>query len=246
MGTAYVIASGKGGTGKTSFTAGVGAAMACAGHKTLCIDADIGLRNLDIVLGMTDRVLMTFADVIAGRCALERAAVPHPRLPNLFLLTAPMGRDAKTIAPQEMRVLVASAKESFDFCLIDAPAGLGSGFHLAAAGADCAVIVTTTDSSSLRDAQRAVLELSDYAFRARHLAVNRVEKKLLRQLHRTIDDAIDAAGLPLIGVIPEDPRVRLATNRETPLLLTENKGAAKAYANIARRLAGERVPLMKL
>lgn len=246
MGTAYVVASGKGGTGKTSFVAGVGSALALAGHKTLCIDADVGLRNLDIVLGMTDRVLMNFADVITERCTLEKAAVQHPRIPSLYLLTAPMARDAEYIAAWEMCDLIEQARKRFEFCIIDAPAGLGSGFHLAAVGADRMIIVTTTDSSSMRDAQRAVLELSDYSFRSRHLVVNRVEKKLLRKLHRNIDDAIDTAGLPLIGVVPEDANVRLATNREIPVTLTETKGAAKAYTNIARRMCGERVPLMKI
>ena len=246
MGTAYVVASGKGGTGKTSFVAGVGAALASAGHKTLCIDADIGLRNLDIALGMTDRVLMNFADVIEGRCSLEKAVVQHPRLPNLYLLTAPVSHDISHISDEQMRELIGQIKETFVFCLIDAPAGLGSGFRLAAAGADRAIIVTTTDSSSLRDAQRAVMELSDYSLRSRHLVVNRVEKKLLKKLHRNIDDAIDTAGLPLIGVIPEDAKVRLATNREIPIILTEYKGAARAYTNIALRLCGKRIPLMKL
>lgn len=246
MGTAYVVASGKGGTGKTSFVAGVGSALAQAGHRTLCIDADIGLRNLDIALGMTDRVLMNFADVIAGRCTLEKAAVQHPMISNLFLITAPMASDTLRISTEEMRAFIAQAKQQFDFCIIDAPAGLGSGFRLAAGAADRAIIVTTTDSSSLRDAQRTVMELSDYHMRSRHLVVNRVEKKLLRKLHRNIDDAIDTAGLPLIGIVPEDSRVQLATNREVPVVLTESKGAARAYTNIARRLCGYRVPLMKI
>lgn len=246
MGTAYVVASGKGGTGKTSFVAGVGSALAYSGYKTLCIDADIGLRNLDIALGMTDRVLMTFADVIQGRCSLEKAAVAHPQIPTLHLLTAPMQRDIGHISAEEMHDFIQQAKQEFDFCIIDAPAGLGSGFRLAASGADRAIIVTTTDSSSLRDAQHAVMELSDYPMRSRHLVVNRVEKKLLRKLHRNIDDAIDTAGLPLIGIVPEDTRVQLATNREIPIILTESKGAAKAYTNIAKRLCGTHVPLMKL
>ena len=150
MGTSYVVASGKGGTGKTSFVAGVGAALARLGHRTLCVDADIGLRNLDLVLGMSD-------------------PVHHPHLPNLYLLTAPMARDAAHIQKEDMRAFLQAAMRQFDFCIIDAPAGLGSGFRLAAAGADRAIIVTTTDSSSLRDAQHTVMELSDYALRSRHL-----------------------------------------------------------------------------
>ena len=207
MGTAYVVASGKGGTGKTSLVAGVGAALAAAGHRTLCIDADIGLRNLDIVLGMTDRVLMNFADVIEGRCTLEKAAAQHPQLQQLYLLTAPMSLSPGQIQAEQMRTLLQKAREQFAFCLLDAPAGIGSGFRLSASSADRAIIVTTTDSSSLRDAQRAVMELSEYPqLRSKHLVVNRVEKRLLRKLHRNIDDAIDTAGLPLIGVVPEDER----------------------------------------
>ena len=244
MSAAYVIASGKGGTGKTSFTAGVGSALAALGHRTLCIDADVGLRNLDIALGMSDRVLMTFADVIAGRCTLDAAAVQHPGIPELYLLTAPMGPSG--VSPQELRDLVLEAKNWFEFILIDAPAGLGSGFHLAAGGADKAIIVSTTDSSSMRDAQRAVLELADYPFLSRQLVVNRVEKRLLRKLHRTIDDAMDTAGLPLLGVVPEDPKVRLATNREEPIITMTRKGAAAAYFNIAHRMCGDRMPLMRL
>lgn len=246
LGTSYVVASGKGGTGKTSFVAGVGAALARAGHKTLCIDADVGLRNLDLALGMSDRAVMNFADVIAGRCTLERAAAQHPVLSNLYLLTAPMARDALSITGEEMRAFLQQAKARFDFCIIDAPAGLGAGFRLAAAGADRAIIVTTTDTSSLRDAQHTVMELADYPLRSRHLVVNRVEKKLLRKLHRNIDDAIDTAGLPLIGIVPEDSAVRLAANREIPVILAEHRGAARAYENIARRLCGQRVPLMKI
>lgn len=246
MGTAYVVASGKGGTGKTSFVSGVGAALALAGHKTLCIDADIGLRNLDIVLGMTDRVLMNFADVIEGRCPLEQAAVQHPQLQNLFLLTAPMARQAAQLSAEQMQALIAQVRMQFEFCIIDAPAGLGSGFRLATCAAERAIIVSTTDSPSLRDAQRTVMELSDYPLRSSHLVVNRVEKKLLRKLHRNIDDAIDTAGLPLIGIVPEDTKVQLAANREVPVVLTKYSGAALAYTNIAKRLCGQRVPLMKI
>ena len=163
MGTAYVVASGKGGTGKTSLVAGVGAALAAAGHRTLCIDADIGLRNLDIVLGMTDRVLMNFADVIEGRCTLEKAAAQHPQLQQLYLLTAPMSLSPGQIQAEQMRTLLQKAREQFAFCLLDAPAGIGSGFRLSASSADRAIIVTTTDSSSLRD---GAFGISAAAFKA--------------------------------------------------------------------------------
>lgn len=246
MASVYVIASGKGGTGKTSVTAGVGASLARLGHKTLCIDTDIGLRNLDIVLGMSDTVMMSFADVIEKRCTLHRAAVENSDIKGLFLLTAPMMWEKRTIPIDGMTALVEEARESYDYILIDAPAGLGSGFQLAVSGADRALIVTTTDSASLRDAQRTVMELGDYPLQGRHLVVNRVEKRLMRRLHCTIDDAIDTAGAPLIGVVPEDPQVRIATNQETPVVLTQRNGAVKAYENIARRICGERVSLMRI
>ena len=246
MGQTIVVVSGKGGTGKTSFTAAVSTALAQQKLRTLCLDCDIGLRNLDIALGLTDRALMDFSDVIQGRCSLEEAVVRHPRVPGLYLLTAPVYLRAQDIPQDGMRRLLEDIREDFDFCLIDAPAGLGSGFRLATAAADRAIVVSTADSASLRDAQRAVLELSAFPRGSVHLSINRIQKKVLRQLHRTIDDAMDAAGLPLIGVIPEDPAVPLAANRSLPLLLTEDRYAAQAYRNIAARISGQRVPLMKI
>lgn len=246
MGQIIAIVSGKGGTGKTSFTAAVSTALAQMKYRTLCLDCDIGLRNLDIALGLTDRTMMDFSDVIAGRCSLEEAVVRHPKLPNLYLLTAPVYVKAQQIPEEGMRQLLEEIRQSFDFCLIDAPAGLGQGFHLATDRADRAVVVSTSDNTSLRDAQRAVLELGHLPRGQVHLAINRIQKKVLRQLHQTIDDAMDTAGLPLLGVIPEDPAVPLAANRNLPLLLTAEDHAAKAYRNIAARLTGQRVPLMKI
>lgn len=246
MGTAIVVASGKGGTGKTSFTGGVASCLAALGHKTLCLDADAGLRNLDITLGMTDRAVMDFSDVAAGRCPLEKAAAPHPVIKGLYLLTAPVRLRTSDCTPEQMARLLSEIKENFDFCLLDAPAGLGSGFRLAATHADQAIVVTVSDASSLRDAQRTVMELEDMGISHIRLVVNRVQQKLLRQLDTTIDDAMDTAGLPLLGIVPEDENVLLAANRGEPLILHSRRGAAVAYFNIARRLTGERVPLMKI
>lgn len=245
MGKAIVITSGKGGTGKTSLTGGVASCLSALGRKVLCLDADIGLRNLDLSLGLSDRALMDFSDVIQGRCSLGDAAVRHPNLPNLWLLTAPVHLNPGSITNAQMRALIAEIKAKFDYCLIDSPAGLGSGFRLAACGADRAIVVSTTDASALRDAQRTVGELRRTQSRI-HLVVNRVKPKLLRQLQTTIDDAMDTAGLPLLGVVPEDVTVMLAANRGVPLILAERKGAAQAYLNIARRLEGQRVPMMRL
>ena len=244
MGQVIAAVSGKGGTGKTSFTANVGMALAQLGHPTLCLDCDVGLRNLDIVLAMTDRAVMDFTDVMAGRCTMDEAVVQHPLQKNLYLLTAPTRIGALNIDREEFRHIFPEIREKFDYCLVDAPAGLGAGFQLALAGADRAIVVTTTEESSLRDAQRTVMELHEMPHL--HLVVNRCRKKLLRSLHQTIDDAIDKAGLPLLGVIPEDETMPLYMGRGTPLLMTNNDCAAKAYRNIARRIDGQRVKLMKI
>lgn len=245
MGTVIVVTSGKGGTGKTSLTAGAASCMAALGHRVLCIDMDIGLRNLDISLGMTDSALMDFTDVLAGRCPLRRAAAEHPAIPGLFLLTAPFFLEDRDADEQAMDKLLTEARSDFEYIFMDSPAGLDTGFQLAACGADRAIVVSTTDMSALRDAQRTVGELGRRIGRI-HLVMNRVQPKLMRRLHTTIDQAMDTAGLPLLGVVPEDPQVMLAANSGLPLILTSSRGAAVAYLNIAKRLKGQRVPLMKL
>ena len=247
MGQCIAVVSGKGGTGKTSFTAGVGEALALSGRRVLCLDCDVGLRNLDLALGLSDRALMDFSDVAQGRCSLESAVVEQPRLPGLFLLTAPVRTRGRPVTETQMADLLAEVRKRYDFCLLDAPAGLGTGFLLATASADRAVVVTTTDPSSLRDAQHTVMELDRFGSGKLHLVVNRVRKKLLRSMHATIDDAIDKAGLPLIGVVPEDDALLLSLTRGTPLLLASSQSpAAWAYRNIAARLQGGRVPLLRI
>ena len=243
MGTVITVTSGKGGTGKTTVTGGVASCLARLGKTVLCIDMDIGLRNLDISLGLSDRALMDFADVALGNCPLARAAVSHPDLPNLSLLTAPM-RLPPHVTAGSIRALLRTARDRYDYIFIDCPAGLGPGFQLATCGADLALVVATNDASSLRDAQRAVEEL--YHLRQVHLVMNRIQPKLLRELRTTIDDAMDAAGLPLIGVIPEDRRVILAANMGRPLILEGRRGAANACLNIAKRIEGYRVPIMRI
>jgi len=245
MACAIAITSGKGGTGKTSLTGGVGSCLAALGSRVLCIDMDIGLRNLDLTLGLSDRALMDFTDVIQKRCSLRAAAVSHPDIPSLYLLTAPVALPRGAITAAQVRSLIQLAKEQFDYILMDAPAGLGTGFQLAAAAADRIIVVTTSDASALRDAQRTVAELSR-TNKPIHLVVNRVQRKLLSQLHTNIDHAMDAAGLPLLGVVPEDPQVTLAMGQGLPLVLTSRKGAAMACLNIARRLTGQRTPLMRI
>ncbi len=242
MSTSVVITSGKGGTGKTSFTGGVGSCLAALGKRVLCIDMDVGLRNLDIALGLSDRAVMDFTDVLSGRCSLALAAAPQPDIDGLFLLTAPMTLEAG-VDQEAMNTLVAQAKEQFDFILLDCPAGLGEGFRLATGAADRGVVVSTTDPSALRDAQRTVMTLTPQ-LEVLHLVMNRVQPKLIRKLRTNIDQAMNTAGLPLLGVVPEDPNVTIAAGTGKPLILTSHKGAAVAYLNIAKRLMGQQVPLM--
>ena len=243
MGTVVAVTSGKGGTGKTSITGGVASSLALMGRRVLCIDMDIGLRNLDISLGLNDRALMDFSDVALGRCPLARAAVDHPTLKGLSLLTAPMALPASLTA-DKVRALLDTARIMYDYILIDSPAGLGTGFRLATCGADRALVIATNDTSSLRDAQRTVGELE--GVRQVHLVMNRIQLKLLRRLRTTIDDAMNTAGLPLLGVVPEDPQVILCANLGEPLVTRGKRGAALACWNIAQRLEGLQVPVMRI
>ncbi len=243
MGIAIMVTSGKGGTGKTSLTAGVASCLAALGHRVLCIDLDIGLRNLDIALGLTDLAVMDFSDVMARRCPLLTAVTSHPDVRGLHLLTAPMNLDDPDF--DRFRAMVEDAKDYFDFIFMDSPAGLGMGFQLAMAAADRAVLVSATDPAALRDAQHTVAELSGQVSEV-HLVMNRVQPKLINKLRTSIDSAMDTAGLPLLGVVPEDSNVTVAATAGEPLVLMTYKGAAPAYLNIARRLLGQRTPLLRL
>lgn len=243
MGTSIMVTSGKGGTGKTSLTAGVASCLAALGHRVLCIDLDIGLRNLDIALGLTDLALMDFSDVMARRCPLLTAVTAHPEIRGLHLLTAPLNLDDPDV--DGFCAMVEDARDYFDFIFMDSPAGLGAGFRLAMAAADRAILVSATDPSALRDAQRTVSELAGRMTEI-HLVMNRVQPKLIDRLRTSIDSAMDTAGLPLLGVIPEDPNVTIAATAGEPLILTTYRGAAPAYLNIARRLLGQRTPLLRI
>ena len=245
-GQCIAIVSGKGGTGKTSFTAGVGSALAMLGYRTLCIECDVGLRNLDLALGLAEMALMDFSDVAQGRCALDSAVVEHPRIKNLFLLTAPARMRGAPLTAEEMTHLLDEVRKQFDYCLLDASAGLGYGFSVATCCPDRCIVVTTSDSTALRDAQHTVMELNRFPRGSLHLVVNRVRKKMLKHMHATIDDAIDTAGLPLLGVVPDDDLLILALSRGVPLLLTSSSLAGQAYKNIAARITGKRVPLMRI
>ena len=245
MGTIIAVVSGKGGTGKTSFTASVALSLAAMGYRTLALDCDITLRNLDMALGLSDSTTMDFSDVLDGRCQLNEAVAQHRKYTQLDLLAAPLSGHNEGFDIDKMKRLGGEIREKYDYCLVDAPAGLGQGFLLATAIADRVVVITTADPTSLRDAQRTVSSLRQFPTGKLHLVVNRVQKKMLKVLHTTIDDAMDTAGAPLLGVVPEDNEVPLAVGRGIPLRDC-NYFAQQAYDNIAKRLTGKKVPLMKV
>ncbi len=244
-----LIASGKGGTGKTSLAAGVSAALAARGHKVLVIDADSGLRNLDIVLGMSDRVVFSFADVAAGMISLEEAAAQHPKRETLYVLTAPAEPlEAGAFTQDGVRALYRQAQDAdFDFVLVDGPAGLAPEYTVFAAVAEQAIIITYGGSGSLRGAERMARVLEDAGVQQVRLVVNRIRRRLIRLgAVGTVDDAMDATGLCLLGIVPEDEDVSIYAEQGKLIASDRMRSAAEAYANIAARLDGDERPLMRL
>ena len=244
MGQVIAVTSGKGGTGKTTVCAAVASCLAAEGLRVLCIDADMGLRNLDISLGMAELAPISFADVLAGRYSLSEAT-PHPELPGLYLLTAPAAERPETIRFQDFGALLETVRDYFDFCLIDSPAGIGDGFHFATLYADRVLIVATPDPAALRDAAGTADQLHLMGKQELRLVVNRVNAADFRSLDWTVDDMMDEIGLPLLGLVPEDKRVVLAAARNLPLILFTDRGAALGCLHIARRLQGRKVPLLR-
>ena len=245
MGEVIAFVSGKGGTGKTSVCAGIAAALAEEGKQILCIDCDVGLRNLDISLGMSDCGALSFLDISEGGYALEKAT-RHPEYPGIAFLTAPLNRSADRIDTESFRQMVSQAARQFDYVLLDAPAGVDAGFQLVTAAAQRFLLVTGSGPAAIRDAARVgeILELM-----GRHdvrLIVNRVDKNVLAAVRQTIDDIMDSAGLPLSGIVLEDPNVVLAaTFGQSILRYARHTPAVKDYRRIARRIQGYRVPVRK-
>ena len=243
MGELIAVLSGKGGTGKTSVCAGVAVALAAEGKKVLCIDCDVGLRNLDISLGMSDSGALSFLDVSEGGYPLSGAAV-HPDFPNLHFLTAPMNRPVENIAPDAFAAMLQQARKSYDYVFLDAPAGVDAGFRLVSASADRFLLVTGAGPAAVRDAARVGDLLEVEGKKNVRLIVNRVSRSMLHTVRMTVDDVMDTTGLPLIGVVLEDPNVTLAAAFSRPLLLYAGRcDAAKAFENIALRLQGYSKPM---
>ena len=240
------VISGKGGTGKSSLCAAIASCLAVERQRVLCIDCDVGLRNLDIPLGMADVASVTFSSVMRGEYALSDAPV-HSQMPTLSLLTAPVSETAESISAGQFGRMLEAAGEAFDWIFLDAPAGIGAGFQLATAFADTALVVCGGDPAAMRDAARTSdLLLQRRAGIEAKLIVNRVSAKLYRRMRATIDDVMDEVGLPLLGIVPDDASVTLAAAAGTPLIVYTQQGAAEACAHIASRLCGRKAPLMRL
>lgn len=237
MGELIGVLSGKGGTGKTSVCAAVASALAQFGERVLCIDCDVGLRNLDIALGMSDVAALSFDDVCSGSYNLLQAA-KHPIYAPLQFLTAPMNCPPEQIDIEAFGQMLAQARKHFSYIFLDAPAGLEAGFHLAARFADRILLVTGSDPAAIRDASRAAEVLELMGKTNVRLVVNRVNEKMFSKMKLTVDDIMDQAGIPLLGLVPEDHNVVLAAAFKKPLLFQTRKGAAAACSRIAKRLQG--------
>ena len=238
MGELIAVLSGKGGTGKTTVCAALATALAAGGQKVLCIDCDVGLRNLDISLGMSDSGALSFLEVCRGDYSLDKAA-KHPHFENLRFLTAPMNCPAEAIDRLAFGELMRQARKEFDYILLDSPAGVDAGFRLTATYADRCVLVTGPGPAAIRDAARVGALLERMGKTGVRLIVNRVSRKMVSATDVTVDDVMDTAGLPLIGVVPEDLNVTLAATFGHPLLrYRKNSPAAKACKRIAKRIQG--------
>ena len=242
MGELIAILSGKGGTGKTSLCAGIAEALAQQGEKVLCIDCDVGLRNLDIALGISQIGGLSFLDVCSGGYSLDAVTV-HPVYPNISFLTAPVSCPVEDIDPAAFFKMLTAARSKFSYILLDAPAGIDAGFKLAAKFADRVILVTSADPASNRDASRAADVLETMGKDNIRMVINRVQPKLFEVMDVTVDDIMDQSGLPLLGIVPEDQKVVLAAAFRQPLLGYGRKGAAAACKRIAKRIRGLYVPV---
>jgi septum site-determining protein MinD len=246
-GKVVTVTSGKGGVGKTTATANIGAALASNGKKVVCIDADIGLRNLDVVLGLENRIVYDLVDIVEGRCRLRQAMIRDKHLNELYLIPAAQTRDKSAVSPSDMVRLCDELRPDYDYIMIDSPAGIERGFRNAIAPADIVLVVTNPEVSAVRDADRIIGLIEAEEKGPARLVINRIKPEMVKRGDMlSADDVLELLAVELIGLIPEDEHVVMSTNQGSPIVLNGKSKAGEAFRSIARRLDGEEVPFLPL
>lgn len=244
MGEVIVITSGKGGVGKTTTTANVGTGLAMMGKKVVLIDTDIGLRNLDVIMGLENRIVYNLVDVVENNCRIKQALIKDKRYPNLYLLPSAQTKDKTAVTPEQMKKLADELREEFDYILLDCPAGIEQGFKNAIAGADRALVVTTPEVSAVRDADRIIGLLEANEIGQTHLIVNRLRVDMVKSGDMmSSDDVVEILAVDLIGVVPDDEQIVISANNGEPLVGSDTM-AGQAYMNICKRVMGEEIEFM--
>lgn len=247
MGVSIVITSGKGGVGKTTTTANIGTALAAEGKKVVVVDGDTGLRNLDVLMGLENRIVYTIIDVIENRCRTKQALIKDKRFPNLCLLPTAQTKDKNDISPQQMLKLINELKEEFDYIIIDCPAGIEQGFENAIVGADRAIVIVNPEITSVRDADRVIGKLDSKGLENHQVVINRLNYEMTKKGEMLdISDIIETLSVKLLGVVPDDRSITISTNKGEPIVLDDKALAGHAFKNIAKRIMGEEVPVMDL
>lgn len=247
MGEAIVITSGKGGVGKTTSSANIGTALALLEQKVCLVDTDIGLRNLDVVMGLENRIIYDIIDVAEGHCRLEQALIKDKRFGHLFLLAAAQTKDKEAISPESVKKIIDELKKDFDYVIIDCPAGIEQGFKNAVAGADQAIVITTPELSAVRDADRIIGLLEKEKIQNPKLVINRIRTNMVKTGEMLeIDEICQVLAIHLLGIVPDDEKVIKAANSGEPAVMNPDAMASVAYRNMARRILGDTVPLMQL
>ena len=247
MSEVIVITSGKGGVGKTTTTANLGTALSLLNKKNVVVDADIGLRNLDVVMGLENRIVYDIVDVVEGTCRLKQALIKDKRFDNLYLLPAAQTRDKNALSVDQMKGLCDKLRESFDYIIIDCPAGIEQGFKNAVAGADRAIVVTNPEISAVRDADRIIGLLEANEVKDIRLVINRIRNEMVKRGDMMDkQDIVEILAIDLIGLVPDDESIIVSTNKGEPAILDEKSNAGQAYKNIAKRILGEDVPIMQI
>lgn len=246
MGEAIVVTSGKGGVGKTTTSANLGTALALLGKKVVMVDTDIGLRNLDVVMGLENRIIYDLVDVAEGRCRLNQALVKDKRFDELYMLPAAQTKDKDSVTPEQVKNMIVELKKEHDYVIIDCPAGIEHGFRNAIAGADRAIVITTPENAAVRDADRVIGLLEQEQIPSK-LIINRIRQNMVKSGEMLdIDEICQVLAVDLIGIVPDDEKVITAANNGEPTVMNPSSRAAIAYRNIARRILGDMVPLMVL